>query len=191
MWKVEWLIMVCVFFSVALVGCGEREQKAVPRRKAYARVELPDTVMRTADGTPLRMMVNASALTSIPRPGWLDIAYPTLGATVHVTFTETQGIEELEAVKTNRMERLMLNAGEGESESGEYSNGHGFNIYIMKSEGTATPVQFLATDDSAWVVSGAAYFDVNPGPGAVDSLRPMVEAVERDIVESLSSLCHK
>lgn len=186
-----WRFFVAAVLAALMTGCGSDERKPVPRRKAYARVELPDTAMRAADDTPLHMPVNASARTECPRPGWLDISYPTLGATVHVTFTKAAGIEELERVKANRMQRLMLNAGEEESESGEFSNGHGFNIYIMKSEGVATPIQFLATDDSAWVVSGAAYFNIKPGPGAVDSLRPMVDAVERDILKSMGDLCHK
>lgn len=190
-----WIRAVIVSTAAAVCmlagGCGGKEQKPVPRQRAYVRVTLPDTVMRAADDVPLHLMVNASALTRCPRPGWLDISYPGLGATVHVSFSRATGVEELEAVKANRMERLLLNAGNGESESAEFSNGRGFNIYMMRSEGSATPVQFLATDDSVWVVSGAVYFDVKPGPGAVDSLRPMVDAVERDIVESMSSLCQK
>lgn len=179
--------------AVAVIagGCGGKEPKPVPRQRAYVRVPLPDTVMRAAEDVPLHFVVNASARTECRRAGWLDISYPTLGATVHVSFTRAAGYEELESVKANRMERLLLNAGYGASESVEFSNGRGFNVYMMRSEGSATPVQFVATDDSVWVVSGVAYFDVKPGPGAVDSLRPMVDAVERDIVESMSSLCRK
>lgn len=185
------LYIIIAVVAAIVAGCGHKEPAPVPRRRAFVRVELPDTAMRPVTGIPLHMLVNASAQASSPRPGWLDIVYPTLGATLHLTFTEAHGLQELEAVKANRMQRLMLNAGEGESESAEFSNGHGFNIYIMKAEGTSTPLQFLATDDSAWVVSGAAYFDVKPGPATVDSLSPMVDAVQRDILESLGSLCHR
>lgn len=172
-------------------GCTEREQKPVPRRRAYPRVELPDTTMQPAPGVPLVMPVNSSAKVSSRQAGWLDVTYPSLGATLHVTFTPINSREELEAVKANRMQRLLLNAGERGGEGSEYMNEHGFDIYLLRAEGVATPVQFLATDDSAWVVSGAAYFDMAPGPGAVDSLRPMVDAVERDVIKSLDGLCRR
>jgi len=185
------MILTAVMAALLSAACSEGGNKPVPRRRAYPRVEIPDTVMLQAEGMPLHMPVNAGAVVESPRPGWLDVTYPGLGAQLHITFTGVNSAAELAAVKANRMERLSLNAGERGGDAREYVNDYGFDIYVLRTDGSATPVQFLATDDSAWVVSGVAYFGTHPGSGAVDSLRPMVDAVERDIVKSLDALCHR
>lgn len=160
---------------------------AVPRIHAYPRLQLPDTAMTPAEGTPLRFYINAAATASRPRPDWLDVAYPALGITLHISFTRSTSAE-IPAVMENRMERLMLNAGNAELRMEEFTNSAGFDIAMAETPGATTPLQFLATDHSEWVVSGAAYLADPMSAAAVDSLRPAIEAVRRDVARSLSTL---
>lgn len=160
---------------------------AVPRIHAYPRLQLPDSAMTPTEGTPLRFDINTAATASRPRPDWLDVAYPTLGITLHISFTHAPA-PEIPAVMDNRMERLMLNAGNAELKMAESTNAAGFDIALAEAPGAATPLQFLATDHEEWVVSGAAYLADPMSAAAVDSLRPAIEAVRRDIARSLSTL---
>lgn len=181
------LLIASAVVAALLSGCGKKDDMRVPLPYAYPRPNLPDTVMTPAAGTPLHFLVNAQAKTDVPRPGWLNVAYPELGATIHVTFTATNP-DDVWEVKDNRMERLLLNAGERAVDFSEFTNAAGFYVAAATSEGALTPLQFIASDDSAWVVSGAVYFD---SPGAAsnpDSIRPVVQAIRRDLLRSLSSI---
>lgn len=174
-----------------LVSCsGGGDTATVPRRTAYPRPQLPDTAMIASRQAPMHFLVNAEARDTAPRPGWLDVAYPTLGASVHVSFTATDPLN-IKAVKENRMERLMLNLGDAHAANSEFVNPAGYDILLSEAEGSLTPLQFLATDDSAWVVSGAVYFADPQAAEAVDSMRPIISALRRDLLKSLENLREK
>lgn len=181
--------VLCI--AAALVaGCNGNTGNSFPRPTAYPRPNLPDTLMVSVTDAPLYFTVNAEAVVSSPRAGWFDVAYPMLGATVHVTFTDITS-DNIDKVKENRMERLMLNAGDRPVDFSEFTNTAGFDIVVASAEGSLTPVQFLATDDSLWVISGSAYFS-SPGAAiAIDSIRPMVKAISRDLYRTLNELSYK
>ena len=180
-------IMLLTASVLVIAGCGGRQQLPIPLPVAYPRPILPDTAMTLCPDAPLRFLVNADAAVSAPKYGWLDIAYPTLGATVHVTFTPTDP-DRIDAVKDNRMERLMLNAGDRPTDFAESVNPAGFSVLLAESEGSLTPLQFLATDDSLWVMSGAVYFADPAAAASPDSIRPMVRAIRDDLVRALNGI---
>jgi len=183
------LIAPCIILM--LTGCGGSDsQRAIPRRTAYPRPQLPDTVLATYEKAPLHFEINADANTVMPRKGWLDISYPMLGATVHVTFTETTA-ENIDEIRRNRMERLMLNSGDRPSTHSEFTNPSGFDVLIAETDGATTPLQFLATDSRRWVVSGAVYFNDPDAGASYDSIHPMVDALRRDITKAMTALSEK
>lgn len=174
--------------TVALAACGSGDPApAIPRRIAYPRPQLPDTVMQPVDSLPVSFLANAAAIVSRPAPGWLNIAYPSLGATIHVTFSPVDD-STIGEVRANRLERLLLNSGDRPSSRREYINQAGYDILTVVTEGSATPVQFLATDGSTIVVSGAAYFSDPRAATATDSMAPIIGAVVADIDRSLNTL---
>lgn len=167
-------------------ACGESANSdAIPRPRAYPRLQLPDTAMTPVADAPLHFVANAEAITSIPRPGWTDISYPNLGAEIHVSFTEVDSTE-IPAVMDNRMERLLLNSGSREPRFDEFINEAGFDCLLARTDGISTPLQFLATDHRCYVVSGAVYFPEYAE--ATDSLRPATEAIQTDILRALQAL---
>ena len=185
------LYKIFIVTSLTLAAaCGRRAEVGLPLPNAYPRPNLPDTVLTAVNGIPFHFLANEDAETEFPRKDWLDIKYPTLGATVHVTFSETTP-DEITDVKENRMQRLMLNAGERQIDFAEFTNKAGFSILTASAEGAATPFQFLATDDSACVVSGAVYFSSPDAPGAVDSIRPMVKAIRHDLLRALDAFDYR
>lgn len=185
------LIFAAALAVLSLAGCsGSENQRIVPRRTAYPRPQLPDSILTDFKAAPLHFEVNAEASTSSPKEGWLNIRYPMLAATVYVTFTSTT-TSNIEGVRRNRMERLMLNAGDKPSNHSEFTNDAGFDILLSETDGATTPVQFLASDGEKWVVSGAAYFDNPAATLSADSIRPMVKAIRRDILEALKKLSER
>lgn len=186
--------IVAICSVVALASCtGTHNRQATPGLpfpKAYPRPNLPDTTLISAADTPLHFMVNAEADLSSPRDGWLDINYPTLDATVHVTFTSADA-PQIEAVKENRMERLMLNAGDRFTDFKEFSNPAGFNILTAYTENSSTPLQFLATDNRAWVVSGVVYFHNPKASTSLDSVKPMIRAINYDLTRALNEMDYR
>lgn len=183
-----------IILLIMLAGCtGRHDGNTVPRRTAYPRPTLPDTAMTAADtgAAELHLEVNAAAETESPRPGWINVTYPGLGARIHITVTPVTAADVAD-VRANRMQRLTLNEGDRRSEHREWANAAGFDILVARTEASSTPLQFLATDDSSAVVSGAVHF-ADPAVAtteSADSIRPILDALERDIVTSLSRLRH-
>ena len=90
--------------AILLWGCTGKEQRAVPRRPAYPRVEaFRDTVKEVRAGNYL-LSVNACATVTEPREGWLDVSYPGYGAVLHLTATEAPTPESLAAAVDNRLQ---------------------------------------------------------------------------------------
>lgn len=169
-----------------LCACPERGgSDPVPRRTAYSRVAVMDTVMTEVPGVPLRFMVNAQATATVPRTGWLNVAYSAYGATVYVTFTQAATPDSLEAVRANRLQRVMLNTGGMPARRSEWVSAHGFDILTLEADGCTTPFQFLATDGRRHVVSGAVYFADPAAVNNTDSIAPMVAAIEADLNRAL------
>ena len=184
------LLKLLIGIVPLLASCAGGGTPSLPRPTAYPRPNLPDTAMCIVEEAPLVFAANAQAVVTSPRAGWFDIVYPSLGTIIHLTFTETEDAQ-LEGIKENRMQRLMLNDGEGAVDFAEFTNPAGFDIMTASAEESATPFQFLATDNRQWVVSGAVYLSDPNAPFALDSIRPIVNAVRRDMVKSLNSLNYK
>ncbi|MDE6288378.1 MAG: hypothetical protein K2M00_06300 [Muribaculaceae bacterium] len=179
-------LLTALIVSVILVSCGG-EQKPVPRRTAYPRAPHHDTAMIQAAEAPIYFDVNAAANVTSTAPGWLNVAYPAYDAVMYVTFTPVDETS-IDTVRVNRMERLLLNAGGAPGERREFMNEAGYDVMIFTARGTATPVQFLATDGESSVVSGAVYFSDPRAAAAVDSLDPYVRAIEGDVMRSMKTL---
>ncbi len=181
--QVSMAVAVAAVMIVACVACG-RSDAGIPRRLAYPRPVLLDTAMRSVAGLPVHFEVNAAATDTCPQSDWLDVVYSTYGTTLHVTFSRTDAAHIAE-VKSNRMERMMLNNGDLPAHNTEWRNAAGWDVLVAVTLGSSTPVQFFATDDSAMVVSGAAFFGkATP----IDSVKPYVDAVRDDIVRSMNVL---
>lgn len=173
-------------------GCGGREDAATPRPMAYPRMEVPPAEYTEAP-TPLHFLVNSHATVTKEENGddasqWYTIAYPDYfpGMKIYCTFTSVSP-ETAAGVMANRTERMALNTGGAESELTTLRSTGGMGCTLMLTRTpVATPLQFMAAD-SAMVVSGAMYVDL-PAGYRPDSIAPMVETVERDLLETLKSI---
>lgn len=187
------LIAAAACLALAVAGLvkslwpASADYTPVPRRTAFVRLPALDTAMTAVDSLAVALKVNASATLSRPAPGWLNVAFPAYGATLHITVTQAApaGIED---VKANRMQRLMLNSSDMPTDFAEFTNPGGFDVVVATTEGCATPVQFIATDNSSCVVSGAVFFPGFSAGTPADSLRPAIDMLHADVLRTAASI---
>lgn len=183
--------LIGVFLLCACSGIGaDGDRSPVPRPRAFARIDLYDTVYNCTDSLPVRFDTNAQAHVSVMRRTagnvWLDVGYPAYGGVLHVSFTQVSDTAVRRQVIDNRTERMALNLGDNTAEQITVSSPDGFDSSIlMATTATPMPVQFLSVG-RRWVVSGAFTFDRSPG--SADSIRPVVEAVTADAVRAAMKL---
>ena len=180
-------LFVALAALAALCSCGGNGDKAVPRRTAYPRVALYDTVMTTATAGGVLFEINAEADTSRTSPNWLDIAYPAYGVTVNMAVNRFDGEEGLRRALANRHQRMSLAFGDIAARSETFTNHAGFECLIAGSPDAGTaPIHILAWRPDGTVVSGAAVFAGSTKP--VDSIAPIYSAVYSDLSRLLLSL---
>lgn len=185
------IIIVLLAAVLSLSACTGRQAAPVPRPAAYPRVSDPGSVYTVVDSLPLRLEANASAVVTRPRPDWVNIAYPGLHVTVHLTLTPVTDADR-DRVIANRTERMALNIADGVAADRSAIASDSFSAVLISSpESRSTPLQFVADDGSSWVISGTAFFsDVTPH-APIDSLAPAVGIIERDLIHTLSTLSYR
>lgn len=173
------------FFASCTDGGGNT---AVPRQHAYPRIALCDTVYRVAlaDRVPGGLRVNAESrvelIDSTRQDGslWFDIVYPTYGGLrINCTYRPAADADELRAIVANRLQRMRMNIS---TEAQRYTDlskgGENLSVVLTSLSQTMTPVQFLDVRPEG-VVSGALSLEISES-SKVDSLMPVIRAIERD-----------
>lgn len=181
--KLAFLAILAAIYA----GCNLSDEKAVPRRTAYPRLEPYADSTVTAHSGGLSFDIKAGADTSSRREGWLDIIYPRYRATLHVTVRRLASPDELQDAIANRRQRMSLNLGDRTAMASEFENNTGFICRIMTSlDGGPTPVQFTACRADGYLVSGATVIAGTCEPA--DSIAPTTQALAADVEILLKSL---
>ena len=184
------LIIPVIALCTALAGCTEKKSQtaAVPKPAAYPRIADPGTQYVVVDSLPVNLLANAEATVSRPRPDWIDISYPELGATVHVSLTMTSP-DDIARVIDNRSERIALNvAGVSSTAETTIESPDFTSVIISSPETRSTPLQFLSHNGKSLVISGTAFFGNVSPEASIDSLAPIVSYINRDLTHALSNL---
>jgi hypothetical protein len=193
----RFLLMLPVF-AVALIfisltdGCSRcSRDNAVPRRTAYPRIELYDSVYRDAAADlPAKIMVNDSTVVDVtshsPEATWIDVRYPRYGATLRLTLSRLDKEALLEAL-ANRYQRTMLNAGGMQSNVSELTSLSGISAEVIATPGAmVTPLQIIATDSVGFLLTGA--LEMPPSENEAEYYTPIIEGVERDLIHMAKTL---
>ena len=166
---------------------------ATPRRKAFPRIVTHDSTFCTFDNAPIHFEISKIATITLDsistntlnKVQWINIYYKPYNTTIYCTFTQVDNTT-IDEVISNRSERMALNSGGLTSELIELTNANKFYSQILITEQSkVTPIQFLSTDNQNWVVSGALYVENNQN---IDSIRPVINVVKRDIIHSLKTI---
>jgi len=173
------------------------DDRAVPRPEGFPRIEAyPETYTSLPGNSRPEFIVNDSARIVSVREAptgssdrWYTLYYPRYGALLYLTFTATAP-EGSTTVIDNRLKRMALNSGGARSILTTLESPGGYKSRLMTTPaGTVTPVQFLSVrDDRKIIVSGAVFIDGASSASSPDSLAPVINYLERDILHALKNL---
>lgn len=174
--------MRCILYIIPLItlvciccSCGGDDGRAMPRRYAYPRVEVLDSVRTHYKIGGADVALSREASVSRPTAEWATVTYERLGATLYLSVTEPA---DMASALANRRQRISLNIGSATATTHRLHTDGGFDVEIVTvPTGAATPVQFLATDGRR-LVSGA--FTLAGRTEPADSLRPIVGELEKE-----------
>ena len=187
------------FYTLAIIGlfvasCSRDYQ---PKPKGYNRLILPEASYQISPDTlPYRFEYSNNArlmkdTSWVSEKHWVEIYYPELKATIHVTYK-----------KINRSEKLLR---EYLQDAYVLTSKHQIKAYsidemIIKTPSGKTAVvaelegevpsqfQFTMTDSTQNFLRGAVYFNVKVKN---DSLQPAIEYVKKDAMHLINTLSWK
>ncbi|MCM1163754.1 MAG: hypothetical protein NC339_05845 [Muribaculaceae bacterium] len=176
---------------LTLCGCqGTDSRHSSPLPKGYPRIEMPDSTYTSIDSLPVKIAVNAGAETSVTNRGsdkWIDISYPEFAeGRIYLTLNAVNTNDEA-AVVDNRLERMALDTAGLPGEKTELVSTDGWRCIMLTTRTSLTTPLHLLAVGHGYILSGVFSMNVaeNTPP---DSLAPVVQAVERDILTMLKSL---
>lgn len=182
-----WIAAACI--PLILSECNNSDVTTIPRRQAYPRISVHDSVYTTTNLVPINLEISKIATLSARNntSTWIDIAYPQYNATIHCTYTPVT-LATIHQAIANRNERIALDLGDSffENTSINNPNGTSANIYATHTN-MVTPIMFIATDHSSWILSGAVAFNTTEIV-QYDSVSPIINALKRDLIHTMQNL---
>lgn len=179
-----------VFFLIVSLFAGCRKGY-VPKPYGYPRIERDTASYRLFNSPefPLQfdMAAGAEAVLRGNRTSavWLDISYPEYGATLYCTYLPVSG-KDIEVERSKATEFVYLHAAKASSIEAVSFEGDGVSASLYRLYGkVATPIQFIAEDDSSFLLRGALYFNFEVEP---DSVAPIVDYLEDDVCRLVETL---
>lgn len=176
--------LIVLFISVLILSCGS---DSIPKPKSYLKLQYPqNTYQKLNSDCPYTFELSEHATISMAENCWAKIEYPTLKATIHITYRPINNnlkeiLKEVEKLTfEHTIKADVIN-------SVPYENFQK-KVYgkLYNVEGNvATNLQFRATDSTKHVLSGALYFYVKPN---YDSILPAIKYVEKDIMHLVETL---
>ena len=177
-----------------VMGCGSSDTDYLPKPKGYPRLDLPPQEYQVMkEDHPYTFEYSKSAVL-LPdtfqraEPHWIFVAYPSLNASVQLTYKQVQ----------NNPQRLMGFINDAYRLAGKHQvRATGIREQVIKTKSGHTAVlldisgdvpsytQFFTTDTTRHYLRGALYFTV---ADKQDSLRPAIEYLRKDILHMLNTL---
>lgn len=177
-----------------VMSCGSSDTDYIPKPKGYPRLDLPPQEYQVMkEDHPYTFEYSTSAVL-LPdtfqraEPHWIFVAYPSLNASVQLTYKQVQ----------NNPQRLMGFINDAYRLAGKHQvRATGIREQVIKTKSGHTAVlldisgdvpsytQFFTTDTTRHYLRGALYFTV---ADKQDSLRPAIEYLRKDILHMLNTL---
>lgn len=186
------VIIVIANMAILLSHCATSDF-VIPKPRAYFRIEPYDTVYREFDKLPLTLMVNDSAQCTLVNDSakasgseWINIYYPRYKATLYCSYLPVTR-KSLRKHIDNRMQRIILNAGQEIPRNIIFEDtirNMSASVYFTSSE-SISPLQFIATDSTSYLFSGALYFNDKVKE---DSISPVIGYITDDVIYMLQTI---
>ena len=177
----------------SLISCSG--EIPVPKPKAFPRVEFPKRQhpMVFDAGCPFSFQYPSYAQVIPDQKGdetrcWMNIFYQPFNAKLHLTYKPIEEEGDLKGYLNDAYTMVDKHFDKADAieestigSAGETSGG----LYWRIGGNAATPIQFFVTDSTNHFMRGSLYFNSEPNR---DSLAPIVNFIEEDIVHTLSTL---
>ncbi|NQU87500.1 MAG: gliding motility lipoprotein GldD [Mariniphaga sp.] len=185
--------IILILFITLLLGC---EKNYTPKPRGFFRISFPEKTYIKFDSNKFPYQFEIPQYSEIlhkkNNDGLFDIniSFPDNKADIHITYkkiSENSGLEKLEylledsrtlaykhSIKADAIEeRLFINPA---------SKVYG-TIYLIEGN-AASPMQFYLTDSVKHFLRGSFYIRDIPD---IDSLRPVIEFIETDIIRLIET----
>lgn len=165
-----------------------------PKPRGYNRLVLPLPEYRlTPDSLPYQFEYSIHArllkdTSQIAEKDWVEIDYPSLGATVHITYKPIRG--NIALLKEYLNDAYVLTAKHQikayaiDESITRTSSGKTATIAEIEGE-VPSQFQFTMTDSSKNFLRGALYFNVKVQN---DSLRPAIDYMKKEVMHLINTL---
>ncbi|HYK75646.1 MAG TPA: gliding motility lipoprotein GldD [Daejeonella sp.] len=178
-------ILLALFFSVVLMGCGSNEY--TPKPRGYFRIDLPEKSYQSYNAAcsyrfdyPVYARVLPDKAADA-QPCWLDVVYPQFNARVHLSYqpiTSKKVFNELvEDARTFAFKHTVKATAIDEARI-DYPEEKVYGIYYSIDGNTASSAQFFLTDSTHHYLRGALYFNEQP---RLDSIQPVLDFIKKDM----------
>ncbi|MDR0743007.1 MAG: gliding motility protein GldD [Tannerella sp.] len=186
-------IVLFLLFTCVPPSC---RNNPTPKPKGYLRIDLPEAQYVAFDRSewPFGFHISTQTVIEIPSEDsslyWLNIDYPALHAKIYCSY---RAITPLSLPEYENECRRLVEGTAGNSDAineKSYENRER-RVYgaLFRIEGeTASPVQFMLTDNTSVFFRGALYYQYSAN---TDSLAPVTEYILRDITELIQSFYWK
>lgn len=173
----------CIIIAL-FVSCSD---EVLPKPKAQLRLEYPEnSYQRVTSGCPFVIEISQSSQIEFTNNCWAQIHYPTLNATMHLTYREIES--ELNTVLKEVEKLTYEHAVKADAINAVPYQNDVHRVYgkLINVEGNvASNLQFHVTDSVKNVLYGSLYFNVKPN---YDSILPAIKYIEKDIRNLVESV---
>lgn len=166
---------------VLLLLCTSCSEEVLPKPKAFLRLSYPDAAyQKVVSGCPYEFQISQQSTVEFENNCWFKIHYPSMNATVHVTYRNVNNNLEdvLREVEKLTFEHTVKADGIGIGQPYENKLTNVYGKLINVEGDVASNLQFHVTDSVKNVLYGSLYFNVKPN---YDSILPAVKYIEKDI----------
>ena len=180
---------LAVFFLFSLASC---KKKYTPKPRTYFRIDLPKKKYEnwnknypySFDKLSIANVVADSSETT--EKYWVNVQYPDYNATIHLSYKSVD--ENVEKYLEDSRKMVYKHSIKANAITEQLFFNEDKNVYalIYRIKGNAaSSVQFVATDSIKHFLRGALYFKEHPNQ---DSLSPVIEYIDKDMVKLIESL---
>lgn len=174
-----------LFISIILLtSCNE---DVLPKPKGYLSLTYPSTSYKKLELLrPYSFEVSEFAIVKDERNNWLEIQYPKLKASLHITYMPIQNnLKELLTDSEKLVYKHAVKAEEIITINFEDFDKRVFGSMQEISGNAASQIQFHLTDSTHNFIKGTLYFYTKPN---YDSVLPAVSYIKKDIIRVVETL---
>jgi gliding motility-associated lipoprotein GldD len=186
-------LILAVITTLAFTACNS---KFTPKNTGYPAIQLPQKayLSNAVNDLPYTFDIPKYALVdkkvaymgvAQQKNGWMNLQFPTLNATVYISYNSIQK-DKLDVLVRDAYNFANNHSNKASFiEDSAFENPQGLRgVFFHLGGDVASPYQFFITDSSRHFLRGALYFDTTPN---ADSLAPVIDFLYQDLKQLVNT----